>query len=131
VRLTRLPQDGVTDVQDQQVQWEKRAMITAIVQFKVAEDVGRDEVLTNMRNVAPRFETVAGLIRKNFLFDEARGIGGGVYTWETLEAAEELYAEGGAWRQAIRDLYGVEAEVTIFETPIIVDNAIGEIKTAA
>lgn len=106
-------------------------MITAIVQFKVADDVSRDEVLTNMRNVAPRFESVPGLIRKNFLFDEARGIGGGVYTWETREAAETLHAEGGAWRQAIRDLYGVEPEVTLFETPIIVDNAVGEIQTAA
>ncbi len=106
-------------------------MITAIVQFKVAGDVGRDEVLNNMRNVAPRFETVPGLIRKNFLFDEARGIGGGVYTWQTREAAETLYAEGGAWRQAIRDLYGVDPEITIFETPIIVDNAVGEIQSAA
>jgi hypothetical protein len=106
-------------------------MITAIVQFKVAKDVSRDEVLTNMRNAAPRFESVAGLIRKNFLFDEAHGIGGGVYTWETRAAAEELYAEGGAWRQAIRDLYGVDPEVTLFETPIIVDNAAGKIKTAA
>jgi len=106
-------------------------MITAIVQFKVAGDVGREQVLTNMRNVAPRFETVPGLIRKNFLFDEARGIGGGVYTWETREAADTLYAEGGAWRQAIRDLYGVEPEITIFETPVIVDNAVGEIQSAA
>jgi hypothetical protein len=106
-------------------------MITAIVQFKVAKDVSRDEVLTNMRNAAPRFESVAGLIRKNFLFDEARGIGGGVYTWKTRAAAEELYAESGAWRQAIRDLYGVDPEVTMFETPIIVDNAAGKIKTAA
>ncbi len=106
-------------------------MITAIVQFKVADEVSRDEVLTNMRNVAPRFEKVAGLIQKNFLFDEARGIGGGVYTWKTRAAAEELYAEGGAWREAIRNLYGVDPEVTIFETPIIVDNTVGKIKTAA
>lgn len=106
-------------------------MITAIVQFKVADDVGRDEVLNNMRNVAPRFENVPGLIRKSFLFDEERSTGGGVYTWETREAAEELYAEGGAWREAIRNLYGVDPEITWFETPIIVDNAIGEIKTAA
>ena len=106
-------------------------MITAIVQFKVAGDVNRDEVLTNMRNAAPRFETVPHLIRKNFLFDEERGVGGGVYTWETREAAEELYAEGGPWREAIRNLYGVDPEITWFETPIIVDNALGEIKTSA
>ena len=105
-------------------------MITVIVQFKVADGVGRDEVLNNMRNVAPRFEAVPGLIRKNFLFDETRGVGGGVYTWETREAAEELYADDGAWRQAIRNAYGVDPDITWFETPIIVDNALGEIKTA-
>jgi hypothetical protein len=106
-------------------------MITAIVQFKVADDVGRDEILTNMGNVAPRFESVPGLIRKNFLLDADRGVGGGVYTWESRDAAEALYAEGGAWREAIRNLYGVDPEITWFETPIIVDNAIGEIKKSA
>ena len=105
-------------------------MITAIVQFKVADDVGRDEVLNNMRNVAPRFEDVPGLIRKNFLFDEARSVGGGVYTWQSREEAEALYAEGGKWREAIRNLYGVDPEITWFETPIIVDNASGEIQTS-
>ncbi len=106
-------------------------MITAIVQFKVADGVSRDEILINMRNVAPRFEAVPSLIRKNFLLDEERGVGGGVYTWETREAAEQFYAEGGAWREAIRDLYGVDPEITWFETPIVVDNAIGEIKMSA
>ena len=106
-------------------------MITAIVQFKVSGDVSRDEVLTNMANVAPRFESVPGLIRKNFLLDAESGLGGGVYTWESREAAEALYAEGGAWREAIHNLYGVYPEITWFETPIIVDNAVGDIKKSA
>lgn len=105
-------------------------MITAIVQFKVAAGVERDEIVTNMTNVAPRFENVPGLIRKNFLLDENHGVGGGVYTWESREAAEELYAEGGAWREAIRNLYGVDPEITWFETPIIVDNETGDVKTS-
>ena len=106
-------------------------MITAIVQFKVASDTTREQVLENMKNVAPKFQNMPGLIRKNFLFDGDRGIGGGVYTWETREAAEAVYAEGGPWREAIRNLYGVEPEITIFETPVLVDNAIGEIRSAA
>ena len=106
-------------------------MITAIVQFKVADDVERDEVLNNMANVAPRFENVPGLIRKNFLLDADQHIGGGVYTWESREAADALYAVGGPWREAIRSLYDVDPQITFFETPIIVDNAMGEIKTAA
>lgn len=106
-------------------------MITAIVQFTVSSDTTREQVFENMKNVAPKFKNMPGLIRKNFLFDGDRGIGGGVYTWETREAADAVYAEGGPWREAIRNLYGVEPEIIIFETPVIVDNAIGEIRSAA
>ena len=104
-------------------------MITAIVQFKVAKDADRAQILENMKNVAPKFENMPSLVRKNFLFDGERGIGGGVYTWESREAAEAVYAEAGPWREAIRNLYGVDPEITYFETPVIVDNATGEIKT--
>ena len=105
-------------------------MITAIVQFKVSDDMTKEQVFENMKNVAPRFENMPGLIRKNFLFDGETGVGGGVYTWETREAAEGVYAEGGPWRDAIRNLYGVEPSITWFDTPVIVDNEIGEIKSA-
>lgn len=106
-------------------------MITALVQFKVAEGTPRDEVFANMKKVAPKFEGMAGLIRKNFVFDAARSIGGGVYTWDSREAAEKVYAEGSLWRETIRNLYGVEPEITLFETPIIVDNEQGTIKVTA
>ena len=49
-------------------------MITALVQFKVKDGTTRDEVLANMKNVAPKFEGMSGLIRKNFLFDEGHHI---------------------------------------------------------
>ena len=106
-------------------------MITAIVQFKVSSDTTKEQVFENMKNVAPKFENMPGLIRKNFLFDGDLGVGGGVYTWESREAAEAVYAEGGPWREAIRNLYGVEPEITWFETPVIVDNAMGKIKVTA
>jgi hypothetical protein len=105
-------------------------MITALVQFKVKDGTTRDEVFTNMKNVAPKFEGMPGLIRKNFVFDGDNGVGGGVYTWESREAAEKVYAEGGPWRAAIRNLYGVDPDITIFETPVIVDNEVGKIRTA-
>lgn len=106
-------------------------MITALVQFKVKAGTTREEVLTNMNKAAPKFEGMAGLIRKNFLFDGERGVGGGVYTWESREAAEKVYVEGGPWREAIRSTYGMDPEITIFETPIVVDNETGQIKATA
>jgi hypothetical protein len=106
-------------------------MITAIVQFKVPAGATREQVFENMQKAAPRFQRMPGLIRKNFLFDKARGIGGGVYTWESREAAEEVYAEGGPWRTSIRTIYGVYPEIAIYETPVIIDNTTNEILTAA
>jgi hypothetical protein len=106
-------------------------MITAIVQFQVPAGTTREQVFDNMQKAAPRFQGMPGLLRKNFLFDEARGVGGGVYTWESREAAEKVYAEGGPWRTAIRTMYGVDPEIAFYETPVIVDNRVNEIQTAA
>ncbi len=104
-------------------------MITAIVQFKVGPGADKAQISENMKKVAPKFEGMPNLIRKNFLFDGDNGVGGGVYTWESREAAEAVYAEGGPWRQSIRDIYGVDPDITYFETPVIVDNKMGEIQT--
>lgn len=106
-------------------------MITAIVRFKLPAGTTRAQVAENMQKAAPRFQTVPGLIRKNFLYDEKAGVGGGVYTWENRAAAEKLYAEGGAWQQAIVNLYGNKPSVDIYETPVLVDNDQGKIKVAA
>ena len=103
-------------------------MITALVQFKVKEGTTRDEVFANMQNVAPKFKGMPGLIRKNFVFDGDRSVGGGVYTWENREAAEKVFIKGGPWRTAIHNLYGVDPDITIFETPVIVDNEQGIIQ---
>jgi len=105
-------------------------MITAIVQFKVGTDVSRDEVLTSIQNAAPRFQNVDRLIRKNFLFNEQRGVRGGVYTWESREAAEAFHAKGGPWCQAIRDICGEDPDISWFETPVLVDNVTGEIQSS-
>ena len=98
-------------------------MITAIVKFKVADDLSQDEIFDGMANATQRFKNLQGPIRKNFILDKKNGIGGGVYTWDSKESAEKLYVEGGAWREYIRKAYGAEPEITWFETPFIVDNS--------
>jgi|TARA_B110000263_G_scaffold173505_1_gene151409 hypothetical protein len=98
-------------------------MITAIVKFKVADDLSQDEILDGMAKATQRFQNLPGLIRKNFLLDKKNGIGGGVYTWDSRKSAEKLYVEGGAWREYIRKAYGAEPEITWYETPFIIDNA--------
>ncbi|MEK9831938.1 MAG: hypothetical protein VW453_05020 [Rhodospirillaceae bacterium] len=102
-----------------------------VVNFDITEDASRDEVIAHIQGAAGKFEGMPGLIRKNFLYDGERGIRGGVYTWESREAAEKVHAPGGPWRQAIIDLCGRDPDIHMFETPVIVDNELGAIKSAA
>jgi hypothetical protein len=59
------------------------------------------------------------LIRKNYLYDAARGIGGGVYLWRSLGDAKRWHGE--EFRKRVLDLYGSEPSFAYFETPIVVD----------
>lgn len=46
-------------------------------------------------------------------------MGGGVYLWETREAAEALYDD--AWRERLAQRYGRPPQVEYFESPVTVD----------
>ena len=94
-------------------------MITAIVQFPLPEGTSRDTMTELFRSSAPNYEGLKGLVRKYYLYDEA-GRGGGVYLWESREAAEDVYT--AEWRQIIAQRYGAEPAICYFETPVIVDN---------
>ncbi|MBX6427234.1 MAG: hypothetical protein IRZ09_15090 [Variibacter sp.] len=102
-------------------------MITAIVTARLPEGTTREQWLETAKRIAPRFRTIPGLIRKQFLFGD--GIGGGVYLWESREAAEACYR--GPWRDNFRSLFGVEPDIRFFESPVVVDNAAREVTIAA
>jgi hypothetical protein len=101
-------------------------MITAIVNFRLPDGTTADEAATIFEQSAPRYRGVPGLVRKYHVFGDD-GTGGGIYLWESREAAEALYT--GSWRAMIEERYGAEPSVRYFETPVIVDNVIGEIQT--
>ena len=104
-------------------------MITAVVTFKLPEGTTREQWLETIKAASTRFQSVPGLIRKQFLYDD-KGIGGGVYLWETREAAEACYR--GPWREAVRKTAGGnEPNIAWFDTPIVVDNESHQIKTGA
>ena len=99
-------------------------MITAIVNFRLPDGTNAAEAARMFRESAPRYRGVPGLVRKYHVFGED-GTGGGVYLWESREAADALYTD--AWREMIRQRYGATPSIRYFETPVIVDNALGEI----
>ena len=105
-------------------------MITAVVTFKIPAGASREQRVEQMKQTALRFQSVPGLIRKQFLYDEEKGLAGGVYLWETREAAEACYR--GQWRDNVRKSSGGnEPEIAWFESPVVVDNETQKIKTAA
>jgi hypothetical protein len=105
------------------------AMITAVVKFRLQPEMSRDKWQEHIKQVSARFQNVPGLISKQFLYND-EGIGGGVYLWETREAAENCYYKS-PWGENVRKASGGnEPEIAWFETGVVVDNESRQIKIA-
>lgn len=100
-------------------------MLTAIVQFKLPNPVSRDRAQELFLGTAPKYREAAGLVRKYYLLSDDGTTAGGAYLWKSREDAERMYTQ--EWRQHIARTYGAEPQLQYFETPVVVDNAIGEI----
>ncbi len=101
-------------------------MITAVVLFRMAEGTGLAEARAVFRSTAPRYLNAEGLIRKYYIFDEAAGEGGGCYLFRDRAAAEAMFNED--WRAFVTGKYGAPPKLQLFETPVVVDNRLGEIE---
>jgi hypothetical protein len=99
-------------------------MITAIVRFRLPADMTPAKAAELFKGSAPRYQGLEGLVRKYYLFDEKSRTGGGCYLWKSRADAERVYTE--EWRKMIAERYGAEPEISFFETPVIVDNAINK-----
>jgi len=100
-------------------------MITAIVTFQLPAGTSAAEAAKIFKESAPRYRGVPGLVRKYHVIGED-GTGGGIYLWESCDAAEALYT--AAWRDMIVQRYGAAPSICYFDTPVIVDNALGAIQ---
>jgi hypothetical protein len=99
-------------------------MITAIVRFKLPAHIDAAKAAELFKGSAPKYQRLAGLVRKYYLFDAESRTGGGCYLWESREAAERVYND--EWRKTIADRYGSAPEISYYETPVIVDNSLGK-----
>jgi len=100
-------------------------MIATLVQIKIPEPMSLDRAREVFAGTAPKYRDVPGLIRKYYLLSEDGATAGGVYLWDKRDAAEAMY--NADWYAFIREKYGVDPEVTYFESPVVVDNLTGEI----
>lgn len=103
-------------------------MITAISKFKLPPGLGHEALIDDIKHTIPMYRGRAGLVRKYICLNEAEGWGCGVYLWETRAQAEAFFAVA---REMIRKQTGSEPEITLLDTPVIVDNLTGEVAVAA
>jgi hypothetical protein len=103
--------------------------VTAIVRFPFPKGKDRAEVAKAFQASTPRYQAAPGLIRKYYLLAEDGATAGGAYLWESKAKAEAFY--DAAWRASIKERFGSMPDITYFETPVIVDNALGTVSAAA
>lgn len=104
-------------------------MITTLVQFALPSPISLAEATRRFESSAPKYQNLAGLIRKYYVRSEDGLTAGGIYLWQSRAAAEAVY--NGEWRERVEKLYGVKPTMTWFDTPVVVDNLAGAITKAA
>ena len=100
-------------------------MITELVTFKLPDGMTRQQVVDAFRKSVPAWSANPDLIRKNYIYDAANGLGGGIYLWKRLEDAKRWH--GDAFRQRIIEMFGSEPKSVYYETPIVIDNSVKKV----
>ncbi len=100
-------------------------MITAIATFQLPKPITLNQAREIFLSTAPKYQGVAGLIRKYYLLSQDGTTVGGVYLWKSRAQAEALYTE--SWRTFVREKYGTDPTVTYMDSPVVVDNLSNEI----
>lgn len=98
-------------------------MLTAIVQFSLREAWRLEQAQAIFSATAPKYREMPGLISKHYVLSLDGKTAGGVYLWQTLEDAQRCYSD--EWRAFVRDKYGVEPVISLFASPVVVDNVQG------
>jgi len=102
-------------------------MIIASVRFRLRPGTSLEDATKAFEASTPKYRDAPGLITKYYVF--GNGKGGGIYLWESRQAAERLYT--AQWKQMIAERYGAEPEIEWLENPVTVDNVSGRVTVAS
>ena len=89
----------------------------AVVTYRLPDGTDREAALQMFRDSIPRYMATVGLLRKNVIYQE--GVGGGVYLWESREAAEAAYSD--EWKAYMTEKYNHSPKLVFYEAPITMD----------
>ncbi|MDP6563565.1 MAG: monooxygenase [Alphaproteobacteria bacterium] len=99
-------------------------MLIAIVLIPTGGKRSKEAAIEGGKASAPMYVGMKGLIRKDYLNGDEGG--GGVYLWESREAADAWYNED--WWPMMEKRFGVRPTLTYYDHYLTVDNAAGEVR---
>ena len=99
--------------------------VIAIVSFRLPQRKTLDQAAATFQTTAPKYLNLPGLLRKNYFLTEDSMRAGGIYLWESRQAAERVYTP--EWKAFVQGKYGNEPEIVYVDTPVLVDNEQGRI----
>ena len=89
----------------------------------------RDEARRIFLSTAPKYQGVAGLVRKYYVLSQDGNSVGGIYLWNSRTEADAIYTE--SWRAFVLEKYGTDPSLTYLDSPVVVDNLTHEILSDA
>ena len=99
-------------------------MIIVKVTFKIQKEVDLKTLKGKFQETAPLYQNTKGLIRKYYICDLDKSIGGGIYCFESREDADSWFDEERIrW---LTDRYS-KPDIEYFSNPVLVDNVLGDI----
>ena len=104
-------------------------MIVTIVTFQLPKPVTLAEITKTFQATAPKYQGIPGLLRKNYWLSEDGRRAGGIYVWESRDAADRAYTP--EWRTFVESKYGTPPSIEYLLSPVMVDNRDGTIRVAA
>ncbi len=99
-------------------------MLIAIVQIPTGSKRSKEEAILGAKASAPMYLGMKGLLRKDYLNGEAGG--GGIYLWESREAADAWYNDD--WWPMMEKRFGVRPTLIYYDHYVTLDNAAGEVR---
>lgn len=102
-------------------------MIVAIVTFALRKPWTVAEAAAVFASTAPKYLGKPGLKRKHYYVSESGDRAGGIYLWESKEAAQACYTR--EWQAMVTEKYGAPPEIAYAVVPVSVDNVAHRIET--
>jgi len=99
-------------------------MLIAIVEIPTGSKRTKEQAIEGAKGSAPIYLGMKGLLRKYYLNGEAGG--GGVYLWESREAADAWYNDD--WWPMMEKRFGVRPRLTYYDNHVVLDNETGEVR---